>query len=175
MYLLRRTTLRRSAGTGGRERCAAHRLESQHARCAAHSLHRIARLPADHARDPALAHSLPHHRAGSTGPPHATHAQRTRAPTLRHLVLSIVHSPSAVLSRVARRVFGPLTTGRASLDRDFTVRRFASCGDMSQAVTIPVAVLLLCIVRWIFEKLGERAAQRDEQLQKRSKQDPLKE
>ena len=52
---------------------------------------------------------------------------------------------------------------------------FASCGDMSQAVTIPVAVLLLCIVRWIFEKLGERAAQRDEQLQKRSKQDPLME
>ena len=46
---------------------------------------------------------------------------------------------------------------------------------MSQAVTIPVAVLLLCIVRWIFEKLGERAAQRDEQRQKQSKQHPLKE
>ena len=38
-----------------------------------------------------------------------------------------------------------------------------------------MAVLLLCIVRWIFEKLGERAAQRDEQRQKQSKQDPLKE
>ena len=46
---------------------------------------------------------------------------------------------------------------------------------MSQAVTIPLIILLLCIVRAIFEKLGERAAQADEQQQKRSKQDPLKE
>ena len=40
---------------------------------------------------------------------------------------------------------------------------------MSQAVTIPLVVLLLWILRVIFEKLGERAAQADEQHQKRSK------
>ena len=88
-----------------------------------------------------------------------------------------MHSPSVVLSRaqlaVSSALFRPAEP-RPTGTRELAANERLAAG-MSQAVTIPVAVLLLCIVRWIFEKLGERAALRDEQQQKRSKQDPLKE
>ena len=38
---------------------------------------------------------------------------------------------------------------------------------MSQAVTIPLVVLVLFFIRWLGEKLGERAATAVEQEQKR--------
>ena len=122
--------LRRVSGTGGRG-CArsTHRLESQHARCAAHSSHRPVPLPTGHARDPAPEHSLPHHPACSTGP-RACDTRPTHAPQpSRPLLLSLAHSPSVVLSwqlAVSSALFRPAEPRSIGT---------LSCGDSPPAVT----------------------------------------
>ena len=105
------------SGTGVRG-CArsTHCLESQHARCAPHSLHRMAPLSAGHARYPALALSLPHHRAGSTNMRLTPTHTRPNPPS--PCAVNRALTQCCTVARAACRELGPLPTGRASPDRD---------------------------------------------------------